>query len=437
MKIIENKNSFFTFDSNNLKLYEYKKTSSLDEKLRNIVSVETKRFTDKKIDNPKNYNDVGIFLMVAQDCNMRCSYCYGKGGTYNKSKKFLDEAMAKSIIDSIVNKFELKYIQFFGGEPTLNKSVIIFIVEYVSKLFNDGQLKQMPLFSMVTNLYDIEDDFIKYIKDTNIALTVSIDGEARFHDKLRRNFQDKGTYERIVKNYKRLIDFGVIPNIEITYTGIHENEISLKQIYDFFTENFVYTSMFIASVVGCEGTDLEIKDLKKFNSQKIEVMQYIMDTMCTENPIFSNEIINNIKKLMTEYDKSFYLCRNAPGVRQFTIDCEGDIFPCYCLSGNISTKIGNILSISKEELRENQIKFEQLNKNESICVECSIKGLCSVCLASDYYQMNTKRFGDINSYACELRREYYEALLLKYAEIMSNKDIKDFFIKNMIKGLNR
>ena len=68
--------------------------------------------------------------MLAQECNMRCSYCYGEGGEYN-NKGIMTENVAFQAIDYLVKNStdELLHIAFLGGEPLLNFPLLKKVVD--------------------------------------------------------------------------------------------------------------------------------------------------------------------------------------------------------------------------------------------------------------------------------------------------------------------
>ena len=71
-----------------------------------------------------------IYLLMTQDCNLSCSYCYQP-----KEFRQKERMMTKETVDATV-RFAMKYfdeskIKFslFGGEPLLNFPVIKYMVE--------------------------------------------------------------------------------------------------------------------------------------------------------------------------------------------------------------------------------------------------------------------------------------------------------------------
>ena len=74
-------------------------SEALDE-LRELIKAE-ELFTPE-IDVPPTFASVGIVkslcLMVAQDCNLRCKYCFGDEGTYGH-RAIMSEEVGRAAVD--------------------------------------------------------------------------------------------------------------------------------------------------------------------------------------------------------------------------------------------------------------------------------------------------------------------------------------------------
>lgn len=81
---------------------------------------------------------VNLWLNVSHDCNLRCIYCFGHGGSYGGSRELMSVDTAKKSIDywfKYLNKnIPMTTVTFFGGEPLMNLEVIKFSINYVNKL---------------------------------------------------------------------------------------------------------------------------------------------------------------------------------------------------------------------------------------------------------------------------------------------------------------
>lgn len=68
-----------------------------------------------------------LVLEVAQDCNLRCRYCYAEGGAYGKPARLLDPALARQAVRRLVHDSraeEKLTLILFGGEPLLNMEAV-------------------------------------------------------------------------------------------------------------------------------------------------------------------------------------------------------------------------------------------------------------------------------------------------------------------------
>lgn len=77
----------------------------------------------------ENMQLAALTLMICQECNMKCAYCYGDGGEYNNRGKMSLETALRAIDYLIENSLDTKLaIAFLGGEPLLNFGLIKEIV---------------------------------------------------------------------------------------------------------------------------------------------------------------------------------------------------------------------------------------------------------------------------------------------------------------------
>ena len=70
-----------------------------------------------------------IALFLAQECNMRCVYCYRNGGEYAGGGMMSEETAFKAVDSLIENSGSAQslHISFFGGELFLNFSLALLV----------------------------------------------------------------------------------------------------------------------------------------------------------------------------------------------------------------------------------------------------------------------------------------------------------------------
>ena len=163
-----------------------------------------------EIDIPPTFAARGVVkslcLMVAQDCNLRCKYCFGDGGTFGH-RAVMNEEVGCAAVDFIIKNSGLRKhceLDFFGGEPLINLRTVKTVTEYVRKREKDtGKIFKLTL---TTNGLLLDEKVSDWLNDNKISLVLSLDGRKTIHDAMRPDISGRGSYERVLKNFKRLVD---------------------------------------------------------------------------------------------------------------------------------------------------------------------------------------------------------------------------------------
>lgn len=144
-------------------------------------------------------------LHLAHDCNLRCDYCFAKGGAFDGKRELMSFEVAKTAIDYLVaasgSRRNLE-VDFFGGEPLLNFGVLKQTVAYARSI--EKQTGKHFRFTVTTNGYKITDEMVQYLNENMDNIVISIDGRKQVHDATRQTVGGKGSYERVVQNAKKL-----------------------------------------------------------------------------------------------------------------------------------------------------------------------------------------------------------------------------------------
>lgn len=155
-----------------------------------------------------NFNDFykldNIVMNVTNTCNRHCKYCYAhtKSGMMgnNTAELILDKCYKNHLEKGSDKKFN---VSFYGGEPLLNWDCIKHSLEYSKeKGYNIS-------FGVTTNLTILTDEMIKYFKEYNVHLLISIDGRKETHDRNRDN-----SFDIVLENIKRLFENGLKDQME-------------------------------------------------------------------------------------------------------------------------------------------------------------------------------------------------------------------------------
>lgn len=150
--------------------------SSNDDIRKGLQYLDDENFFDVKIAlTPGEIRDqLDIVLNTTTACNMECRYCFL--GSNSDKKSDLDKWTAIKFIDKMMEYSTKKnvYINFFGGEPTLNFPLLKQVTEYVNEL-REKQTQRTLHLSITTN-GTMEKNLLTYLLKNDFYFSVSMDG---------------------------------------------------------------------------------------------------------------------------------------------------------------------------------------------------------------------------------------------------------------------
>lgn len=122
-----------------------------------------------------------LVLMIVQECNLRCIYCYGDCGEY-ENKGIMSKETAFDSVDYLIENSDEDdiFITFFGGEPLLNFKLIKEVVDYCK--YKESKSKKKFKYSITTNGTLINEEIEKFLKDNQFVIQISIDGKRDKHN---------------------------------------------------------------------------------------------------------------------------------------------------------------------------------------------------------------------------------------------------------------
>lgn len=145
-------------------------------------------FTNKRLE---------LILFVTEQCNFRCLYCY-EDFKIGKISREVTEGVKNMILSRIDNLDELS-LSFFGGEPLLNKPMVLELSQWASSLCVSKNVQYYA--SITTNGYSLDTHtFFKLIDADVTSYQITLDGERESHNKLRPSLNGKPTFDKIYEN---------------------------------------------------------------------------------------------------------------------------------------------------------------------------------------------------------------------------------------------
>ncbi len=368
-----------------------------------------------------------LALFVSMDCNMRCTYCYAGGGNYGKARQLMSEAVALQSVDLFTrgDEFSCNHIMFFGGEPSLNVPVIRLVCEHLAGRARGGQIPHIPGLGIVTNGLHLSEELLALITQYAIGVTVSLDGPPEIHDRQRVDVGGKGTYERVARSIRRLLQATSGRQPEMIEVAITKKHIEMGFTYDVLA-NFFATELGVREFFTSMDTSVPDTD---YTSWDVPHQTNIL------NKLAKGELrAHNVRILETLVSKRImpYLC--PLGLSMFSVDAEGGIYPCGQFL-NDSFCMGNIFEpavFTSERFKRVQEALRANGKYEhEQCRACWARGLCTACPARIYAR--TGNLYDRSEALCSSAKKSLEIILCRLAKLHGDKESWGQITRNLQK----
>lgn len=184
-----------------------------------------------------------LYLLLSDACNIRCRYCYflapmSRGYRFSFMKKetvikALD-LFTRCVKRSIARGHPEQHIVIYGGEPTLNKGVLLEALRYIDVLKEKKLLPKTLSVTVNTNGILLDEEIFTQCKNTGAVVAISIDGPKEIHDQMRVYSSGKGTFDEVIRSYRLAQQHGVKTGICVTID--RHNLFRMKEIVRWLAE---------------------------------------------------------------------------------------------------------------------------------------------------------------------------------------------------------
>lgn len=117
-----------------------------------------------------------LYLVVAQECNLACTYCYAAGGGFGQPVQHMSERTMRFALERLLPLAGDQFtISFFGGEPLLNFPLLRETVTFATTLAERAGKKLS--FALTTNGTLLDDEMLAFVRTHIAHLAISLDGD--------------------------------------------------------------------------------------------------------------------------------------------------------------------------------------------------------------------------------------------------------------------
>lgn len=331
-------------------------------------------------------------IVVTDDCNLRCSYCYEK----DKKNTYMNKGTADKAIEFWIENIDDEHrnrISLHGGEPFLNFDVYKYLVKKIR------DISENIIIDTTSNGTILNDEIIRLIKYYDINISISLDGDERSHNINRKFKNESDSYDIVMKNIERMVNNKIYPRIRTT--------LSKKNLFDLtnFIKNLVK--------IGINKFSFSY-DIYESNWGKKDII-YIKDGIEKLCHIFKNtdvfvDLIDG-ETLCTEKGDCF------GGITSFAISPNGDIFPCTFSINNKNFVLGNVFNkknnseIYNNIMNQEHLKLKSGNKE---CIGCEAIKICKNSMCKILCKLVNDDYNEpVVSYCMSTYFEIYAKNILK------------------------
>lgn len=360
-----------------------------------------------------------LVLNVAQGCNMHCSYCFADHGEYHAAPQMMDRRTAEKAVDLLagLTTKPFLYVYFFGGEPLLNKDVILHTVRYTNA--KAAELGKNTMFGITTNGTILDDEILNCFNENKFAVLVSLDGPKETHDKQRCLTDGTGSFDLVQRNLLRLSECSNI-FLGCRATTTAENS-SLREVVSFLDKlplKYCHVEPAAQSTDQANAGDdvAERENIDAFLQEYGDVVKAMWQKMKNHEPLPYRTFLNEIKMLITNSVR-VRLC--SMGFGTITVSAEGDIYACQRLVGVAGNILGNVHTPDIVSSFQPFIPIPLSEKDE--CPTCWARYLCvGDCAADAILRYNDER--PRVPVRCYFRREKIKWTIWIYSKMLSELD---------------
>ncbi len=360
----------------------------------------------------------GVELFLADGCNLNCSYCF-EG---LKPKRLMPLELAQKAMERLLKEWsgdeKVVRVALFGGEPLLNWPVLKRVVEYAREI-SQGSEKYVSFF-LTTNGTLLNAERVRFLKEHQVFVMISMDGLPSTHDRHRRTAKDRPSFPLVWKGLQLLREH--YETFDVRMTVMPDTAPLLFDSVMFLLECGANNLV----VVPALGVEWSPSDRKVYWQQIRKIIEYFRNTSKQE---LSQTMISPVRDL--EVTKEFVkreaekLVQNNfgcyAGVNNVAVTSSGEIFPCAPFVGNKELKesyrLGSVQEGVLDDFRRQELFV--LNRHRGLkCNQCALRSFCEGgCMVANYYAtgyliepdpMTCQKTGFYVSLA---KRQVYEACL--------------------------
>lgn len=353
-----------------------------------------------------------LYLVVAQECNLACTYCYADGGDFGQPARHMSEATLQNGLERLLPLAEEHLtISFFGGEPLLDFPLVRRAIDIADDLARSLGLN--VAYALTTNGTVLDEDILAILKARVAYLAVSLDGDATAS--AARVFHDgRPAHSVIVDNLARLRARGIPFGLRATVTPANVGRASATVDY--------LASLGAVSVrlLPAQGIDWPAESRRCLNEAMTEINRRGLRAMLAGETPQACEHAYRLVAHRAGGEAATRPCLAGGGM--LALAADGNLYPCEHFVGVAAMAMGHVGDdeFPGPRYREIAARFDGCaTATRPRCADCGVKDACG----GQCYAEAWRTSGDIAQPAadhCALVHKIHRALEPDLAQGLAN-----------------
>ena len=352
-----------------------------------------------------------LCLHVAHTCNLNCAYCFASQGKYHGERALMSFEVGKQALDFLIAHSGTRHnleVDFFGGEPLMNFEVVKRLVAYARGI--EKEHGKHFRFTLTTNGVLIDDDVIDFANRECGNVVLSLDGRKEIHDRFRVDYAGKGSWEKIVPKFQKLVEARDGKNYYMRGTFTHLNPDFLKDIQTMLDLGFTELSMEPVVCAPDDPSALTEEDKAVVMEQYEKLAELMIQRRREGRPFTFYHYMIDLTGGPCIYKR---ISGCGSGTEYMAVTPWGDLYPCHQFVGEEKFKLGNVWDgVTNPAVRDEFAACNVYARPE--CASCWAKLYCSGgCAANAYHATGSVR--GVYAYGCDLFRKRMECAIMAEA----------------------
>ena len=348
-----------------------------------------------------------LCLHIAHTCNLNCAYCFASQGKYHGERAIMSYEVGKRALDFLVENSGTRRnleVDFFGGEPLMNFDVVKQLVAYARSI--EKEHNKNFRFTLTTNGMLIDDDVIDFANREMSNVVLSLDGRKEIHDRFRVDYAGKGSFDKIVPKFQKLVEARGGKDYYMRGTFTHANPDFVNDIRTMLDLGFNELSMEPVVCAPDDPSALTDGDLEIVMKQYEELAHLMLERRSQGKPFTFYHYMIDLSGGPCIYKR---VSGCGSGTEYMAVTPWGDLYPCHQFVGDEKFKLGDIYNGVTNTDLQNEFKKCNVYAHPE-CSDCWAKLYCSGGCAANAYHATGSITGIYES-GCKLFRKRMECAI--------------------------